>query len=646
MFRPAVILCLLAAGPAAGAGERHALLVAVKQYDRTQLTQLDQTENDVAELAEVLRQGGYKRVVLLTQAQGGFESRYLPTSANIRRELKALLDGRKADDTVVIAFCGHGVQLAGGDEPWFCPMDAMLKDRKTLISLGEVYEAMGRSKARAKVLLSDSCRNDPLPPGPRPAELKNVSAPKTNGRRDKAPENVAALFSCSAGEVAYESEKLKHGVFFHFLIEGLRGKASPGKDVTLNSLTDYVQRAVPEHVKKAVGPHAKQRPELVSRANFPITLLPAGLAGKKATPKEVMELRAQALEHLKAREYRKAAEAAGKALESSPDSAFLLALRGHALEQMREGKRALADANRALELDSKIAAPYHTRGNVHLFHDNQPRKALPEYDEALKRDPRHLMAHINRGRALLRLNDLDRAADDFTQAIRLDPKGAAAYHWRALVAMRKKDADGALADLNRALTADPKFGIAYQDRAAVYLMKKQADEALRDLDTAVKLMPTSSRAVNARGNLHLDRNDLDKALEDYGEAVRLDPKFAAALFNRGYVFLKKKDYRTAIADFDEALKLDPKHARAWHMRGAARSWLKEWDRAIADYTKAIELDPARAGAYLDRAKAYRSKGDKARAEADDAKAKQLKEKNARPGDPPSALNPPLIGDGS
>ena len=39
------------------------------------------------------------------------------------------------------------------------------------------------------------------------------------------PRGVGALFSCSSGEFAHESEKLKHGVFFHYVLEGLRGKA-------------------------------------------------------------------------------------------------------------------------------------------------------------------------------------------------------------------------------------------------------------------------------------------------------------------------------------------------------------------------------------------------------------------------------------
>ncbi|GEM_PF-2828663 len=34
------------------------------------------------------------------------------------------------------------------------------------------------------------------------------------------PGGAAILFSCSAGEKAFEDPELKHGVFFHFVIEG------------------------------------------------------------------------------------------------------------------------------------------------------------------------------------------------------------------------------------------------------------------------------------------------------------------------------------------------------------------------------------------------------------------------------------------
>src|SRR5262249_17786266 len=258
-------------------GQKYALLIGVRKYTSTELTPLEYTENDVRVLAGVLRGAGFKRVVLMTQKDGAEEPRYLPKAPNIRRELKTLLQNCKPRDTVIVAVCGHGVQFRGSDEPYFCPMDTALKNKKTLISLSEVYQALSDCKAKTKVLFSDSCRNDPLPSNTRTALGKQIFAP-TDNKRKTPPRNVIAVFSCAAAEVAYESAKLKHGVFFHFLIEGLRGKAAPrnSTEVSLGALVDYVQREVRGYVKKVVSKTARQQPEVVGRWEGVVKLLTIG----------------------------------------------------------------------------------------------------------------------------------------------------------------------------------------------------------------------------------------------------------------------------------------------------------------------------------------------------------------------------------
>jgi hypothetical protein len=39
------------------------------------------------------------------------------------------------------------------------------------------------------------------------------------------PSGVVA-FGCSEGQEAFEDDDLRHGVFFHYVLEGLRGKAA------------------------------------------------------------------------------------------------------------------------------------------------------------------------------------------------------------------------------------------------------------------------------------------------------------------------------------------------------------------------------------------------------------------------------------
>ena len=134
-------------------------------------------------------------------------------------------------------------------ETYFCPADGRPDDKGTLLSLQEVYRDLDGCEARFKLLLSDACRNDPIAAVSRRAsvDLESVTRPQLQ----RPPGGVAALFSCSEGELAYENDTLKHGVFFHFVIEGLRGAADFDKDgqIGLEELTFFAKRRVLDFVR-------------------------------------------------------------------------------------------------------------------------------------------------------------------------------------------------------------------------------------------------------------------------------------------------------------------------------------------------------------------------------------------------------------
>src|ERR1700694_2267396 len=112
------LLPLLSRGDGPPRGDKYALLVRVHQYDKNELRDLPYAEADMEALADVLKKAGYKRVVLLTQTEGGKEARFLP-------------------------------------------MDANPADKTTLVSLSEVYKDLEKSAAGTRLLLADCCRNDP-----------------------------------------------------------------------------------------------------------------------------------------------------------------------------------------------------------------------------------------------------------------------------------------------------------------------------------------------------------------------------------------------------------------------------------------------------------------------------------------------------
>jgi hypothetical protein len=245
------------------AAEKYALLVGVRKYDPNELRDLPYSEADVTELAGVLRGAGFKQdnVVLMTQTAGAEDTRFLPLAGSVRKELRLLLQGIEERDSILVALAGHGVQFCGEDESYFCPDSARLSDRATLIPLGELYKELEGCRAGLKLLLVDACRNDPQSDNSRAraeVNLESVSRPQ----RVPPPGGVVAFFSCSEGQKAFEHSDLKHGVFFHFVIEALKGSALAGeeRELVLPDLEKYVKRRVRDFVRAKYG--ILQTPEL------------------------------------------------------------------------------------------------------------------------------------------------------------------------------------------------------------------------------------------------------------------------------------------------------------------------------------------------------------------------------------------------
>jgi formylglycine-generating enzyme required for sulfatase activity len=238
-------------------GKKHALLVGVRTYDSDKFEDLKYPENDVEELAKVLTdRAGFISVRVLSTSRGARRTADAPTAANVRAAIKALLAKKKKEDTVLVALSGHGIQakLKDRDESFFCPSDAQLNDHDTLVSLGKLIADLDDCGARVKLLLVDACRNDP--------KLgRNVDVETL----PRLPRGTAALFSCSAGERAFETDKLGkgHGVFFFHVLQGLKGAAkNRDGEVTWSGLSEHVTRQVSRQVPALIGGGARQTPEL------------------------------------------------------------------------------------------------------------------------------------------------------------------------------------------------------------------------------------------------------------------------------------------------------------------------------------------------------------------------------------------------
>jgi Caspase domain len=251
-------------------GKRFALLVGINKYAHARFSQLKYAERDAQEMGDLLRTYGYDVTVLPGDKAD---------KQTIEKAIERLSDQCKENDLLLLAFAGHGVQFTGESDAYFCPHDGRpFADRKdSLVSLHAVGQTLRRSFASTKVILVDACRSD----------LDDTRGVRGINDRDDLNfgKGTLVLLSCSATQVAAEPDKLQHGVFFHCVLEGLRGKAANDEgEVNFNRLAEYVLKTVPLLEKGQLPQQILSSSKNPVLALVPVRPAPEVIPGPKQPP--------------------------------------------------------------------------------------------------------------------------------------------------------------------------------------------------------------------------------------------------------------------------------------------------------------------------------------------------------------------------
>jgi tetratricopeptide (TPR) repeat protein len=255
----------------------------------------------------------------------------------------------------------------------------------------------------------------------------------------------------------------------------------------------------------------------------------------------------------------------------APDSDF-----DRALEQVFES------GGRPPALHNNRGAARHARGDLV--------GALADFDRALELDPHYPEAYNNRGAACHALGDLDGALADLDRALRLNPSYAEAYNNRGAARHALGDLDGALADFDRALELTPRHAAApiYHNRGAA--RRGDFDGAIADFDQAIAIDPGFCVAYISRGNARHHKRD-PACQADYRAAFLLDPRLAAKelirLLDAGF----QHDLPGVLTNCRKHLRIDPGDVVALARHGLTRLLMGEEAEAEHDFQQILLQSP-------------------------------------------------------
>jgi formylglycine-generating enzyme required for sulfatase activity/tetratricopeptide (TPR) repeat protein len=232
-------------------------------------------------------------------------------------------------------------------------------------------------------------------------------------------------------------------------------------------------------------------------------------------------------------------------------------------------------------------------------------------DEAIRQNPQNADVYFKRANVFRSIGrrQYDRALADYDQAIRRDNKHLNAYAWRAVVHHAKGNYDLAIADLDEVIRARPELDWPLSNRAVVYEQRGDYDRAIADLTEAIRVetskpplsFDTRGVSLYARRGLAYERKgDREKAIADYRTIVALWPsKSTSNVILESVKRLQQLgadlsdfplfDEAQQVARFTQLTREHPKNDNYFRARCGAYLKKREYDNAIADCDEAIVL---------------------------------------------------------
>lgn len=303
--------------------------------------------------------------------------------------------------------------------------------------------------------------------------------------------------------------------------------------------------------------------------------------------------------------------------------AALLNDRGVAYMRLGQSKRAIEDFNAAVKLLPEYAAIYNNRGNL-LLSLGLLNEAMKDFDRALVLAPGYAAAYNNRAGVLARQSEWSRSLSDYTQAIKLAPQSPAPLSGRGKSYLNMGRPHAAMRDFSRAITANERFAVGYQDRAEALIQLEDYEGAIEDLSRAIAFDVNNPAIYLIRGKAYLATENVAAALKDFTHSIELDANLAEAYEQRGLAYAMSGSTDEAFQDINQALVLNPRSSVAFAYRAFAYKQTGRAEIGRRDIANAQALDSEKPEVYWAKAEIEEALGNGDQAVADLRKALRLR----------------------
>lgn len=232
-------------------GRKIALVIGISQYSGDDYKPLTYAASDAHKVYNYLTQeAGFdpQQVKLLLNENA--------TAANIRQAFRSWLHSQvtSSDDIVLVYYSGHG-ETTFGKDGYIVPVEVAKREDISGqgVALEDINSTLDKLDSKKVALMIDSCYSGAVIPGQAKGGHDLFNSEVASNFLKMASTGRLILTSSAPTEKSLEFEELQGGLFTHFLLEGLRGKADTvdaDKRVTVDELFRYITQNVKMYARQ------------------------------------------------------------------------------------------------------------------------------------------------------------------------------------------------------------------------------------------------------------------------------------------------------------------------------------------------------------------------------------------------------------
>ncbi len=266
---------------------------------------------------------------------------------------------------------------------------------------------------------------------------------------------------------------------------------------------------------------------------------------------------------LRNQDYDRAMTNIEKALESNPDNAAALKLKGDIYMAQLEDARdpamrtemtrgMVAAYQRAAQLDPELQAEVGNK--VQLAYINAYRNGVDKYNAAQEASDPALFGE---------------AAMAFADASIIAPDTASVYVNQGFALVQAERSAEAIPVLEMAIEKGDSDPNTFIYLSSLYSENNRQSDAVTLLERGTEMMPDNDDIRQQLLSVYVNAGQTDRAIEFYGSAVERTPTNPTYRYNYGSLLLETGRYDEAIVQLEEAVNLDTENPNGYYNLGAA-----------------------------------------------------------------------------